>query len=309
MPPQEPCLGAQEVLLRQSAQKTMVNPDTLVAPAPTDAIPAAPKAPTPAELFFFESNGYLVLENFLKPDHVARLQAALDRAILRRRKQLEADPSLARITQNNGKKSTRILYILDDDPAFLELLDWAPLMPYVKALINAKAHHCASDAIVDHGSDLMSRTGGWHIDGHQHGYRYLGYPIPLLQLKVGYYLSDMTRPGNANLAIVPGSHRAKCEPDPEDMKRRELFPGAIEVCAPAGSAILFHNAIWHTAAPLASPQHHRSMLYFAYEHDWMMGCEETWNYSQDFYKRLPARLHKFFHGLFFDPPERRQGWG
>ena len=280
----------------------MSNLDTLAAPATATA-------PTHAERFFFDNNGYLILENFLAADHVARLREALDSAVARRRRQVEADPSLARITLNNGKKSTRILYILDDDPLFLELLDWAPLMPYVKALINPKAHHCASDAIVDHGGDLMARPTSWHIDGHEHGYRYLGYPIPLLQLKVGYYLTDMTKPGNSNLTIVPGSHKAKHAPDPEDLKRREPFPGALEVCAPAGSAILFHNALWHTAATFASPQHHRSMLYYAYEHEWMMGCEETWNYSPDFYRRLPARLHKFFHGFFFDPPERRQGWG
>ena len=272
-------------------------------------VSATATVPNQAELFTFDNLGYLVLENFLKADHVARLLKAIDRARARRLQQLEADPSLARITAINGKKSTRLLYILDDDPLFLELVDWAPLMPYVKALINPKAHHHAADVIIEDGSDLMARTGGWHIDGNDSGYRRLGYPIPMMQLKVGYYLTDMTRPGNANLTVVPGSHKARHEPTPEDLKRRDLFPGAVQVCAPAGSAILFHNALWHTAAPFASPEHHRVMLYHAYEHPWMIGCEETWNYSKDFYKRLPAPLHKFFHGFFFDPPERRQGWG
>lgn len=270
----------------------------------------ATTGPTQAERFFFDNNGYLVLENFLAADHVARLLDALDRAVARRRQKVEADRSQARVTLINGKRSTRLLYILDDDPLFLELLDWAPLMPYVNSLIGPTAHHLASDAIVDHGSDLMARTGGWHIDGNGGGFRTLGHPIPLLQLKVGYYLTDMTQPGNANLAIVPGSHKAARSPVPEDLQRRDLFPGAIQVCAPAGSAILFHNALWHTAAPFASPAHHRSMLYYAYEHDWMMACEETWHYSKDFYnRRLSPAQHKFFHGLYFDPIERRQGWG
>src|SRR5580704_2847835 len=170
-------------------------------------------APTQAERFFFDNNGYLVLENFLAPDHVGRLLAALDRVVARRRKQVEEDPAQARFTLVNGKKSTRILYILDDDPLFLELVDWQPLMPYVKALINADPHHHASDAIVEYGSDLMSRkVGGWHIDGNDNGYRGLGRPIPMLQLKVGYYLTDMTQPGNANLAVVPGSHKALHDP-------------------------------------------------------------------------------------------------
>ncbi len=129
----------------------------------------------------------------------------------RRQGKAEADRSLARFTLNNGKKSTRLLYILDDDPLFLELVDWPPLMPYVKGLVNPDPHHHASDAIVEYGSDLMARkVGGWHIDGNDNGYRGLGRPIPLLQLKVGYYLTDMTQPGNANLTVVPGSHRSPC---------------------------------------------------------------------------------------------------
>ncbi len=52
------------------------------------------------------------------------------------------------------------------------------------------------------------------------------------------------------------------------------------------------------------------MLYFAYEHPWMLSCEETWHYSKDFYnRRLSPAQHKFFHGNFFDPPEHRQNWG
>jgi len=267
-------------------------------------------APTQAERFFFDNNGYLVLENFLAADHIARLLDALDRAVARRRRAAEADPSLNRITLKNGPKSTRILYILDDDPLFLEMLDWPAILPYVKALMGPIFHHLASDAIVEHGSDLISRTGGWHIDGNFGGYRNLGYPIPLMQLKVGYYLTDMSRPGNANLTVVPGSHKAAHPPAEEDLKRRDLFPGAVQVCAPAGSAILFHNAIWHTAGPFASPEHQRTMLYYAYEHPWMLSCEETWHYDKDFYNhRLKPEQHKYFHGLFFDPHERRQGWG
>ena len=282
----------------------MATLETLDAP-----VTAAATVPTQAEQFAFDNTGYLVIENFLKPDHIARLLEATDRAIVRRRQQVAADPSLSRITLVNGKKSTRLLYLLQEDPIFLEMVDWAPLMPYVKTFLNPKPHHHASDVIVESGSDLMSRTGGWHIDGNDNGYRRLGYPIPLLQLKIGYYLTDMTRPGNANLVVVPGSHKAQHAPDPADLKRRDLFPGAVQVCAPAGSVIMFHNALWHTAAPFASPEHHRTILYQAYEHPWMVGCEEPWNYSKDFYKRLPDRLHEFFNGFFFDPPERRQGWG
>jgi len=282
---------------------------------PTDTLDAPPAAPakagpTETERFFFDTMGYMVLENFLAPDHVTRLLAAIDRAIVRRRRLVELDQEQARFTLINGKKSTRLLYLLEDDPLFVEMVDWAPLMPYVKALINPDPHHHASDAIVEYGSDLMARKGGWHIDGNDNGYRGLGWPIPLLQLKVGYYLTDMTRPGNGNLALVPGSHKSVVPPAAEDLQRRELFPGAVQVCAPAGSVILFHNAIWHTSAPFASPEHHRTILYYAYEHPWMIGSEEHCRYSKEFYNQSLTRAQRrFFHGFLFDPPEHRQAWG
>lgn len=268
--------------------------------------------PTAAERFHFETQGYLVLENFLQPDHVARLLAALDRVIPRRRAtvppghrfvwppQVQAD-----LTQINGAKSTRILNILEDDPLFLELISWPALLPYVHAFFNAKPHYCASDAIVEDSADFQKRANGWHIDGSDDGYRHLGATIPFLQLKVGFYLTDMTAPNRGNLTLVPGSHLSRAEPSPEERQRLDFFPGAKQICAPAGSMVLFHNAIWHTAAPYAPGEPGRTMLYYAYEHPWMLASTAHWNYSKAFYKQLTPAERWYFHGFVFDPPERR----
>jgi ectoine hydroxylase len=263
-------------------------------------------APTPAERFFFDTYGYLVLERFLSSDHVERLKETLLRVIERRRDDQQQGRSHTGMTQIKGAKSTRIFYILDDDPRFLDLLDWPPIMPYVTSLLNTKPHHHASDAIVEYGSDLHERAMGWHIDGHDSGYRNLGRPVPLLQLKIGYYLNDMSESGQGNLAVVPGSHKAFYEPDPAQLKQG-MFPGAVQVCAPAGSAILFHNAIWHAGGPFTKPDGHRMILYYAYEHPWMVASQEHWSYPQAFYNQLPPERRKFFHGFVFDPPEPR--WG
>ena len=275
----------------------------------TPPAPAATGGLSDAERFFFDTNGYLVLENFLTPDHVARLLAATDRAIIRRRELLRTHQPQTGFTQTKSEKSTRFFYILDDDPIFLELLDWPALLPYVHGLLaTTMPHHHGSDAIVEHGADFMNRQGEWHIDGHDNGYRNLGSPIPLLQLKVGYYLSDMTEPWQGNLAVLPGSHHARLEPSAEDRQRRDFFPGVKQVCAPAGTAILFHNALWHTAAPYSGPERGRTMLYYAYEHPWMVGSQEHWGYTPDFYnRRLSPAQRKFFHGFVFNPPEAR--WG
>jgi hypothetical protein len=275
--------------------------------------PTPTTVPTDCERFHFETQGYLVIENFLARDHVARLLVALDGAIARRRAQQPAGHKAvwpprvsADLTQIQGAKSTRILNILEDDLLFQELLDWPALRPYLRAFCNPAPHYHASDAIVEEPCDFANRSDGWHRDGSDNGYRNLPGPIPLLQLKVGYYLSDMTQPFRGNLTVVPGSHLSRAELPMEDRRRRDFFPGAVQVCAPAGSAILFHNAIWHTAAPYDPGQPGRRMLYYGYEHPWMMASTAHWNYSKSFYnERLTEAQRPFFHGFVFDPPEQR----
>jgi ectoine hydroxylase len=277
-------------------------PETLTAPAaPVATAPAV----TASEKFTFDTQGYLVLENFLKPDHIAKLLAATMTTVARRREQTRTSAKQTGFTQVNGKDSTRIFYILDDDPLFLELLDWPAIMPYVHTLLSHMPHHCASDVIVAHAGDFPNQQPGWHIDGHDNGFRNLGSPIPLLQLKIGYYLTDMTKPGASHLMVVPGSHKTKQSPGEPD--RDGMLPGAVQVCAPAGSAILFHNALWHGIGPF-HPGRSRQMLYYAYEHPWMIASQEHWGYSKEFYnQRLSPARQKFFHGFPFDPPQAR--WG
>ncbi|MCY4090517.1 MAG: phytanoyl-CoA dioxygenase family protein [Caldilineaceae bacterium] len=263
--------------------------------------------PTLAERFFFDNNGYLVLEEFLDAEHVNALTEALARVMPRRRTLQEQGIPHTGMTQIKGEKSTRIFYILDEDPLLLEMLDWPPIWPYVTGLLNARPHHHASDALIEYTSDLRGRAGGWHIDGHDEGYRNLGPHIPLLQLKIGYYLSDMTQPGQGNLCIVPGSHKAAYEPAQEDLKQRGKAVGIEEICAPAGTAILFHNALWHSGGPFTREDGLRCMLYYAYEHPWMIASQEHWGYSKGFYNNLSPERRKLFHGFLFDPPEHR--WG
>jgi hypothetical protein len=261
-------------------------------------------APTQAERFFFDNNGYLVLERFLSEDHVARLLEAVQRTAARRREALERNLPQTGFTHVRGE-NTRYFYILDDDPLFLEMLDWPPIMPYVTGLLNPMPHHHASDAILEYGP--KGRGMGWHIDGHDDGYRGLRPPIPLLQLKIGYYLTEMTEPGRGNLCVVPGSHKALYAPDAADLQSVDLFPGALQVCAPAGSAILFHNALWHSSGPWTQDDGARIMLYYAYEHPWMIASQEHWGYRQEFYNALSPERRKLVHGFVFDPPEQR--WG
>ena len=173
--------------------------------------------PTDAERFFFDNNGYLILEDFLAPDRVAALYAALERTIERRRDpqfRREHEPAFAdRLDEPN----VRVMHLLAEDPLFLEMLDYEPMMAYVHGLFNEMPHLHSTDAFYEvEPADYHGQ--GWHIDGIQDGFRNLKPHIPLLQFKVGYYLSDMSEPDQGNLTLVPGKPQGAAR-----ARRREWY--------------------------------------------------------------------------------------
>jgi ectoine hydroxylase len=258
--------------------------------------------PSQDETLSFATNGYLLLEGFLAPEHIDRLRTALAEVIAQRRQLQQRDQFHCGKTAVDGD-NTRIFHILGDHPLFLELLDYPPLLPYVHTLLNEHPHFHASDAIWEEGPH---RGGpGWHIDGYDKGYRSLRPGIPHLQLKVGYFLSDMSLPDQGNLMIVPGSHQNDRDPTAEQLEGFATLPGAIQVCCPAGSCVLFHNALWHTRGPATRTAGQRLLLYYAYEQPWMLANPEHWQYSDKFYAGLAPAQRQFFHGFVFTPKEDR----
>jgi len=257
--------------------------------------------PTDAERFLFDNNGYLVLEDFLPETLVESLTAALMRTIERRRDprfKREHDPAFA---DKLDTANARVMHLLAEDPIFLNMLDYEPMMAYVHGLFNDMPHLHSTDAFYE--VERADHHGkGWHTDGIQDGFRNFRPHIPLLQFKVGYYLSDMTAQDQGNLNLVPGSHKSLVEPDATND-----LPGAVQICGRPGTAVLFHNAVWHRAGPFTRREGKRVILYYGYEHPWMLACAEQWRYDQGFLNDLSPEHRRFFHGFVFDPPEYR--WG
>ena len=258
--------------------------------------------PTSDESFFFDTYGYLVLEGFLPSDLVETLMRRLEAAIERRRQGDTAElfrsemPHPTGETEVNGA-SSRIYYILNDDPLLLDMLDYPPVMPYVHAFLSPRPHFHAPDAIWEVGS---RRPGpGWHRDGIN-GYRAFLPRIPMLQLKIGYFLSDMSRPDQGNLTIVPGSHKSSLELEPIQVSTFDSLPGATQVCGPPGTAVLFHNALWRTPGPWTASGGQRVVTYYAYEHSWMMASPEPYSYPRSFYEGLSPERRELFHRFVFE---------
>ena len=62
--------------------------------------------PSADQRYSFETDGYLVLESFLSPDHVARLRAALQQTIAGRRELERRGPTSAACSTRVSRTST-----------------------------------------------------------------------------------------------------------------------------------------------------------------------------------------------------------
>jgi len=269
--------------------------------------------PTFEEKWFFETYGYLILENFLSIDHVIRLKQKLLESIDKRITQgsghlfkKEYSEHLSPERRNDPSdpytlvegKNVRAFSILNDDPVFLELLDYSKIMPYIYHFLSKNPHFHASDAIWE--KENQRNSPGWHRDGADDGYEQFLPNIPLLQLKIGYILSDMLEEDYGNLILVPASHNNTMVLNKEDPRLKEFngLPGSIQICASAGTAILFHNALWHTSGYWGKGKSiERIMLYYAYEHNWMLANSEFMAYPKSFYDCLSEGQKLMFHGF------------
>ena len=273
-----------------------------------------------AERWAFDTHGYLLAEGVMDEDWieaaVAGIDANLDRMVYRGVGDVDNAVTLAKIPgaptiSGAGRPDLRDLFQLPAPhnepflkmlahPAIIQRLNWMIGAGYRVTQNTALCHVKGSSGQMLHSGNTNPTIIGKHyemVNGRVH---------TKSGINVAWQLNDV-KSGDGGFVVIPGSHKSTTDPDPEVLKRKDLFQGAIQVCAPAGTAVLFHNALWHSGGPWSKPDGERVILYYAYEHPWMIASAEHWGYKPDFYNRLPLAQRKLFHGFVFDPPEYR--WG
>ena len=86
-------------------------------------------------------------------------------------------------------------------------------------------------------------------------------------MKIGYFLNDLPAEDCGNLVVMPKSHLLPYGP-PHDLPQGGAAPGALQVVAKAGTAIIFHSALWHCVQRNRSTTPRKS-LYYGYCLPWM----------------------------------------
>jgi len=216
---------------------------------------------TSAEREFFNTNGYLIIENALDEQTTQRLIAALDRVDTRER------------TDANRGKLLSVTNIVQEDPGYVELIDNPRVFPKVWGSLgwNIYLYHSHLDVSPPADAAALTWRVAWHQDSMRVNDEIESSPRPRLSLKVGYYLTDVSQPDRGNTLIVPGSHlwdEIDCPADgvtnPE---------GAEPLCVKPGSAVLIDRRIWHSRSPNLWDQT-RKVVWYGYSYRWLRPKDE-----------------------------------
>ena len=254
--------------------------------------------------YLFDLQGYLVIENALSPQELANFNELIDQ------QDLPASDQALRYGGAAGSSAEGAGFLEWGTP-FCDLLDHPIIMPILRFTLG----DCFRlDRLYGIRMSAGMPRGHLHADygatspysGVRPGERY-HFPdneIPAGFIVVAWNLSE-TGPGYGGFCCIPGSHKSNYKLPKEIEEAPEQSSCVVIPPAPAGSVVLFTEALTHgTAAWTAS--HERRTLLFKYcvsQMAWSpnrVRPPRTVSLSprQRILFREPADPHRFFPSLF-----------
>jgi len=213
---------------------------------------------------FYAENGYLMVENAVTPEQLARLRAITDRLIDASRAVAESD-AVYDLDRGHGPDSPRLTRIKlphKQDPYFWEILRNSAVTEVLNDLLGPDT------TIITSKLNTKAPGGGAAVEWHQDWAFYPHTNDDLLAF--GLMLEDVDA-ANGPLMVIPGTHRGPVLSheangvfagaiDPED----PLFQKdkAVTLTGKAGSMTVHHCRTLHGSAPNVSD---RARLILFYE--------------------------------------------
>jgi len=220
------------------------------------------------ERYLFDLRGYLVVENALSPEEVKAANAALDQhwdQVKPRAREYSLSGGSEALRGEKGRLEAGFNLLHLPKPwcePFRQMLAHPRIVPYLHELIGKGFR-------LDHGPGLIAMEEGCeghvlHGGGepydpsqfyvHKNGRMHNGLTV------VSWQLTEV-RPGDGGFCCIPGSHKANI-PCPQEIKRWEAQRDCVvQVAAPAGSAVIFTEALTHGTLPWRGQGQRRSILY------------------------------------------------
>ena len=229
---------------------------------------ARPGPLTDADRFLFDVAGYLVIPGALSATEV---EACLEAA--------------RRLHGPHGYDEWRQLgAAYESEPAIEPLIDHPSVFPKVRALLGDYFILQSSWCTL---SPPGFKGGGWHQDGSGvYEFRRLAIPTPLVQLRIGFFLTDQSEPDMGNMVMIPGSHNSSV-PMPKGLSDADL-PIRDVICGKAGDALMFHQGVYHCGT-CNQRDYPRFIQHMVYAPPWLVPSDRMRNDPAFLARTTPIR--------------------
>ncbi len=212
-------------------------------------LPTPPPGPDPERIAAFERDGFVVIENLLDREELARYGAAVDAAVARRS---AGDDRMLEEKSIYEQSFVQCMRLWEDDPEVRPLTFHPRIGEAAAALLGADAVRIFQDQA------LYKEPGGRETDAHQdHPF----WPVREPHLVSAWIPFDDSTRASGGTGYVPGSHRSglrrfvdishSIHPEPYDILSDPKIAGVdpVWVEAPAGSVVFHHSLTVHLAGP------------------------------------------------------------
>jgi len=211
---------------------------------------------TEVQLKHLEVEGYLVREQLIPDDLLARLRAAAD--------EIESRHLPTANIRSRAFGGLFVRNILDEHEAFHELLDFAPLISVARAMLGPQVQVHGNVLRVSY-PDQDEQAVEWHF--HQ---RVIPEPMPPFFCRPAaldnlIYLDPLT-PESGPIVVLPRTHQVDRDLPSGDHADK---PGQVVVTCPAGSVVTASASLWHRALAPKPGAGKRRLVIVGYSPTWM----------------------------------------
>ena len=209
----------------------------------------APSGFTAEQWETFMRDGVLVMEDAIDSDEVDEYLEGMERVI-------------ATIPAHRPGEHVALHNFVERDPVFAKTIDHPRHVGY--------AYDIFGEQMKVNITQLFARPPGggltkWHFDGPRSlPYSVFSPNLPM-EIKVGYWLTDMPEPNMGNFTYVPGSH---LQPYFGAYDTLDPVDGEVPLLVRRGAMTLMHGNIWHKVQNNDSDVT-RKNFFIAYSPSWV----------------------------------------
>jgi ectoine hydroxylase-related dioxygenase (phytanoyl-CoA dioxygenase family) len=220
------------------------------------------------ELYLFDLNGYLVVEQVLTVAEVAAANTAIDHhadAVNIRLEDLSLSGESTSLKGTTGRGDLGGMLGWEEPwrNVFRHMLSHPRIVPYLNQIVGPgfRMDHSPGLITMRKGAEghTLHGSSGPHFDPNQY-YVYRDGQMHNGLTVVAWQLSDVEE-GDGGLCLIPGSHKANFAcPRPIKLwhRRREIVR---PITCRAGDVVIFTEAVTHGTLPWRSERERRSLLY------------------------------------------------